>query len=496
MGARDRQAQQRGGRRPVSLAGALRRAGLRRHRPAPPPVPPARADWRDVAPVGLLHLPLLSTSGHVAFREGLAAWQPAPLVTAGTRLLPRAVPLALGAGVLRGLLAPELPVSTVREGVYEGVYEGVRLPDPAGFRPGAAHAQEAYELHGPRPPGAPGDGEQPLAPGPVETTLRRRVSEVLASPPADGKGHRPVRPDRVPDVPRHRPAPAPPPQRPPGGHDRTGAALGTTGGPIRPQRPPDPADPLSSATHGHRRRVEHLGPLKGPRPHDTDLLPDTPGLPSPGTDRSFIFPWLPLPGTTPPRTAEHRPAESPPREADRPVTDTIVRRRPDDGERPTGTPGRHESPTPGPSPVTDPTPPSPAPFPRQAPPHRLRVGEPVAQVPATARPLAIPPPTIGRTGPPPAPGRTGPSPGPAKAAATPAIAPANAPPATPAASPAAPPGPTAAPDVSALAREVARRHAGLLAEAVLPAPGPAPLPWPPQPQPPPDGGRWGSTVPR
>ncbi|MCC3779902.1 hypothetical protein K6I33_006050, partial [Streptomyces sp. UNOB3_S3] len=64
--------------------------------------------------------------------------------------------------------------------------------------------------------------------------------------------------------------------------------------------------------------------------------------------------------------------------------------------------------------------------------------------------------------------------------------------------------PASPPDASAVAREVALRHAGLLADAVLPAlelgwrlrRARARPQWPPRAEPPPDGGAWGSTVPR
>ncbi|SPE63937.1 hypothetical protein SNS2_5261 [Streptomyces netropsis] len=81
----------------------------------PPPGPPPGADWRVVAPVGLLRTPVPLPCGLGAFRRGLEAWRPAPLVTADGRLLPRGVPLALtpadyGALLTGVAVVPEVPL--------------------------------------------------------------------------------------------------------------------------------------------------------------------------------------------------------------------------------------------------------------------------------------------------------------------------------------------------------------------------------------------------
>lgn len=103
-----------------------------------PPGPPPGADWRVVAPVGLLRMPVPLPCGLGAFRQDLAAWCPAPLVTADGRLLPRGVPLAVELAdhgtPLMGLA--ELPPLAGALSRSEEPGEGVEVTPPVPPLPG------------------------------------------------------------------------------------------------------------------------------------------------------------------------------------------------------------------------------------------------------------------------------------------------------------------------------------------------------------------------
>ncbi|MFF5126513.1 hypothetical protein ACFY41_06155 [Streptomyces syringium] len=135
-------------------------------------------------------------------------------------------------------------------------------------------------------------------------------------------------------------------------------------------------------------------------------------------------------------------------------------------------------------------------LPPAAPRHRLGVGQPLPRVPGTAMPFVVPPPAGNERPPGTAAGD------PSTTAPSFAFAPAPAPAPQAAHAP-------APPDAAAIAREVAqevvRRHAGLLAEAVVPALGfsrrtrRAAARWQspsPSAPPPTEGSPWGTYPPR
>ncbi|GGP74130.1 hypothetical protein GCM10010214_56680 [Streptomyces abikoensis] len=486
--------------------------------------------WREVAPVGLLRLPVPSADGPLAFRRGLAAWRPAPVVTAGGRLLPRGVPLALGAGILRGVpLAPlpqfaDGPGGSGAVGVPPGAVAGapVVVPGPPVAVAGAPVAVAEPGAVVEAPVAVAGTPVAMAAPGAVPVSapvclpvagvvvpgvvpVPPPVAKVVVSgePPAvEGPGGvtEPLRP-------RHRPGPRPRPRSEESASGST-PAPGTRLGDV--ERPREAGAVGEGSMSGYVRVGEEAGPVPRPGPGEerrkqVATPPRSPAAgygPRSGMRGAADAPVRPpgLAETSPPGTAPYGRTEardpSAPMSPAPPGTES-----PNGRERPA-----HGVASPSPSAGLPPKPPdskepavqrtvirpgppgiTPAPPGQGAPPPtaaRFHVGHPISRVPDTAMPFACPPPTPSAPAAPPGEAVEG------------TRAPAPRPPAAP---PAPPP-----PDASAVAREVALRHAALLADAVLPAleqgrrtrrvrPRPQ---WPPRAEPPPDGGAWGSTVPR
>lgn len=495
--------------------------------------------WREVAPVGLLRLPVPSADGPLAFRRDLAAWRPAPVATADGRLLPRGVPLALGAGILRGVPLAPLPQSADGSGavgVPRGAVAGapVVATGPAVAVTGApvAVAEPGAVVRTPVAVAEPGvvPGPVPVclpvaevvAPGVVPVSLPVAKVAVSGGPPAvEGPGGvaEPLRPP-------HRSGPRPRPrseERASGSAPAPGPRLGGV------ERPREAGAVGDGPTSVYVRVGEEAGPVPRPGPVEERRKPvaTPPRSPAAGYGprsgmRRVADAPVPLPGlaeTSPPGAVPYGRAEA--RDPGAPTSPATPGTEPLDGrERPAHgiAPPTHSGGLPPNPPdskegavqrtVIRPGPPKTAPAPpgQDAPPPtaaRFHVGRPISRVPDTAMPFAFPPPTPSAPSAPPGEAVEGtrtpapqlPTPPPGEAVRG-TRAPAPRPPVTP---PAPPP-----PDAFAVAREVALRHAGLLADAVLPELEPArrkrrvrPRPqWPPRAEPPPDGGAWGSNVPR
>ncbi|GAA2976992.1 hypothetical protein GCM10010519_10050 [Streptomyces lactacystinicus] len=276
--------------------------------------PPGRDRGAPEGPTLVRALPVPVTDP-VSFRDGLAAWRPAPLVTAASALLPRAVPVCVRRSTLpfagsEAVAGDGWPQDLVPAAPYVDVVPGSveYVPSPAAAGDGTSAPARAGAL----PAARPGGGNPVRAAlRSVGDRLRRRdvprSGAGAADRPTTG-GRRPRGFPRVVQAPVPD-APAPPAHRPVGrGAPRKRRILPPAWFPPSTRRPrpaapgpvpPEPARPASSGRAAPPRPVSPVLPERNPAVRSTVAGPTEP--PSTlGQASGPAQPITPRPVTSPP----------------------------------------------------------------------------------------------------------------------------------------------------------------------------------------------------